>query len=705
MTKHPLDTFFSPGSIAIIGASRDDKKIPGLLLTFLRRNGFAGEIFPVNPAYDSIGDLGCFASVAAIGKPVDLAIVIIPARAVLGALQECAAAGVKNAIVISSGFAEEGGESAGMQAEIAELAKRTGMRISGPNAEGYYNEPQRIAATFSPTVDVRPYAPRLLASQRRVGIVAQSGGIGFAIYNRAKAMGVAVSKVISTGNESDLAAGEFLDYLVQDDATDVILMFIEGIRDPQMFAAAARRAAETGKPVIVIKVGRSGAGERAAASHTASMAGWTAAYDAVFAKYGFVVCNDLDEAVAIAAAFAAAPLPRGDRVAVVTVSGGAGAWVADALAGEGLQIPELAASMQEKVRALIPSYGSARNPVDITAQAVHSGGLQKVIELLEQSSDIDAIVVVVSLASETRIPVKADEIKPLIDAQRKPILFFTYTLPSQFARTELAASGIVAFSGITSLGRAVSQLVKRSRYALAPQVEAHPSRLETPVPARLSEHESKALLRNAGIDVPQEILVRDKAALAAALSTTGFPVAMKIQSRDIPHKSEAGGVQVNIRDADEAAVAYDALIGNARRFNSAAGIQGVLVGPMAGQGVEMIIGTINDPTFGPIIMTGLGGIATELFRDVVYRPAPVSEAEAAAMVAELKSAALLDGFRGAVKADKDALTKLIARISLLAAELKDSVSEIEINPARVHEEGKGVTIVDALIAGKAASAG
>lgn len=705
MTKHPLDTFFSPGSIAIIGASRDDKKIPGLLLTFLRRNGFAGEIFPVNPAYDSIGDLGCFASVAAIGKPVDLAIVIIPARAVLGALQECAAAGVKNAIVISSGFAEEGGESAGMQAEIAELAKRTGMRISGPNAEGYYNEPQRIAATFSPTVDVRPDAPRLLASQRRVGIVAQSGGIGFAIYNRAKAMGVAVSKVISTGNESDLAAGEFLDYLVQDDATDVILMFIEGIRDPQMFAAAARRAAETGKPVIVIKVGRSGAGERAAASHTASLAGWTAAYDAVFAKYGFVVCNDLDEAVAIAAAFAAAPLPRGDRVAVVTVSGGAGAWVADALAGEGLQIPELAASMQEKVRALIPSYGSARNPVDITAQAVHSGGLQKVIELLEQSSDIDAIVVVVSLASETRIPVKADEIKPLIDAQRKPILFFTYTLPSQFARTELAASGIVAFSGITSLGRAVSQLVKRSRYALAPQVEAHPSRLETPVPARLSEHESKALLRNAGVDVPQEILVRDKAALAAALSTTGFPVAMKIQSRDIPHKSEAGGVQVNIRDADEAAVAYDALIGNARRFNSAAGVQGVLVGPMAGQGVEMIIGTINDPTFGPIIMTGLGGIATELFRDVVYRPAPVSEAEAAAMVAELKSAALLDGFRGAVKADKDALTKLIARISLLAAELKDSVSEIEINPARVHEEGKGVTIVDALITGKAASAG
>lgn len=702
MPKHPLDTFFTPDSVAIIGASRDDKKIPGLLLTFLRRNGFAGEIFPVNPAYDSIGDLTCYPSIGAVGKPVDLAIVIIPARAVLGALKECAAAGARNAIIISSGFAEEGGESADMQAEIAALAKRTGMRISGPNAEGFYNEPQRIAATFSPTVDVKPDAPRLLASPRRVGIIAQSGGIGFAIYNRAKAMGVAVSNVVSTGNEADLAAGEFLDYLVQDAATDVILMFIEGIRDPEVFVAAARRAADSGKPVIVTKVGRSGAGERAAASHTASMAGWTAAYDAVFAKYGFIVSNDLDEAVAIAAAFATAPLPRGDRVAIVTVSGGAGAWMADALASEGLQIPELSDSLQTQVRALIPSYGSPRNPVDITAQAVHSGGLQKAVELLEASDDIDAIVVVVSLASETRIPVKQDEIGPLIAAQRKPILFFTYTLPSQFARNELAASGIVAFSGIASLGCALKELLNRGRFALAPRVEVDSSGLTLPegaVPERLSEHESKMLLRDAGVAVPREILVREKAGLAAALSETDFPVVMKIQSRDIPHKSEAGGVRVNIRDGAAAATAFTELIENARGFNPDADIQGVLVSPMAQDGVEMIVGTINDPIFGPIVMTGLGGIATEMFKDVVYRPAPVTEAEAGAMIDELKSAALLNGFRGSAKADKKALAHLIARISLLAATLKDRVSDIEINPVRVHEEGRGITIVDALIAG------
>jgi len=703
MSKHPLDTFFAPGSIAIIGASRDDKKIPGLLLTFLRRNGFGGEIYPVNPSYDSIGDLRCYPSIAAIGKPVDLAIVIIPARAVLGALRDCAAAGAKNAIIISSGFAEEGGESADMQAEIAELARRTGMRISGPNAEGFYNELQRIAATFSPTVDVKPDAPRLLATPRRIGIIAQSGGIGFAIYNRAKAMGVAVSNVISTGNESDLAAGEFLGYMAQDANTDIILMFIEGIRDPEMFMAAAQRAAETGKPVIVTKVGRSGAGERAAASHTASMAGWTAAYDAVFAKYGFIVSHDLDEAIAIAAALASAPLPRGDRVAVVTVSGGAGAWMADTLAAEGLQIPELSDALQAQVRALIPSYGSPRNPVDITAQAVHSGGLQKIVELLERSSDIDAIVVVVSLSSETRIPVKRDEIKPLIDGQRKPILFFTYTLPSQFARTELAASGIVAFPGIAAFGRAVSRLVGRSRFAPVKSHAAEMPKLTLPagaVPEKLSEYESKMLLREAGISVPEGRLVRDQPQLAGALSGIPFPVAMKIQSRDIPHKSEAGGVKVSVRDLGEAATAFGGLIANAHRFKPEADIDGVLVEPMAAPGVEMIVGTVNDSTFGPIVMAGLGGVATELFKDVVYRPAPVDVAEAAVMIGELKSAALLNGFRGTPKADTAALAALIARISQLAVGLKDRVSEIEINPVRVHEEGAGVTIVDALIAGR-----
>src|ERR1700710_2087210 len=469
---HPLDSFFAPDSIALIGASRDLEKIPGRLLSMLRKNQFPGRLYPINPNYGDIDGLKCFASIADVRQPIDLAIVIIPARAVLGALEQCAAAGVKNAVIISSGFAEEGGDSAAMQDAIVALAKRTGMRISGPNAEGFYSRVQRVAATFSPTVDVKPGAPPLVATTRRIGIVAQSGGIGFAIYHRAKALGIALSYVVSAGNESDLCAGEFLDYRVQDSSTDVILLFIEGIRDVAKFLAAARRAAEAGKPVIVIKVGRSGAGERAAASHTASMAGWSAAYDAVFAKYGFILSNDLDEAVTIAAVLTTNPLPKGDRVAVLTVSGGAGIWGADTVSLQGLKVPELSQAIQFEIKKLLPSYGAAGNPIDVTAQGVHSGGLQNSIDLLDVSDEVDALLVVLSLSSETRMPFKGAELKPGLDAQNKPIVFYSYTLPSNFARTELAASGAVVLSGLTHVGVAMRRLADYAKFKLAPPADA-----------------------------------------------------------------------------------------------------------------------------------------------------------------------------------------------------------------------------------------
>jgi acetate---CoA ligase (ADP-forming) len=699
--SHPLDTFFAPDSIALIGASRDLEKIPGRLLSFLRKNGFPGRIYPINPNYGDIEGLKCYPSISDVGQPIDLAIVIIPARAVLGALEQCAAAGVRNAVIISSGFAEEGGDSTAMQDAIVALAKRTGMRISGPNAEGFYSQVQRVAATFSPTVDVKPDAPPLVATRRRIGIVAQSGGIGFAIYHRAKALGIALSYVVSAGNESDLGAGEFLEYLVQDSSTDVILLFIEGIRDVDKFIAAARRAAEIGKPVIVTKVGRSGAGERAAASHTASMAGWSAAYDAVFAKYGFIVSNDLDEAVTIAAVLTTNPLPKGDRVAVLTVSGGAGIWGADTVSMQGLQVPELSEPIQAEIKKLMPSYGTARNPIDVTAQGVLSGGLQRSIDLLNVSDEVDAILVVLSLSSETRMPFKQGELKPVIDAQNKPVVFYSYTLPSDFARTELAKSGVVVLSGLTHAGVAMRQMMQYAKFKLAPPADATAS---TPgdisahlKSATLSEFDSKSLLREAGIALPDEVLVTERGGLDAAIARVDFPLVMKIQSRDIPHKSEVGGVRVNIATKGEAFAAYQTLLDNARRHRPDAVVQGVLVGPLAKKGVEIIVGTLLDATFGPMIMVGLGGITTELFRDVIYRPAPVSASEAAAMLAELKAAPLLNGFRGAAKADIPALSQLISQISVIASAYRGDISEIEINPVLVHPEGQGVTIVDALV--------
>src|SRR5882757_678698 len=701
---HPLDSFFAPDSIALIGASRDQEKIPGRLLSMLRKNEYPGKIYPINPNYPDIDGLKCYASIAEIGAPIDLAIIIIPARAVVGALEECAAVGVKNAVIISSGFAEEGGDSAAMQDAIAALARKTGMRISGPNAEGFYSQVQRVAATFSPTVDVKPGAPQLVATRRRIGIVAQSGGIGFAIYHRAKALGIALSYVISAGNESDLGAGEFFEYMVQDASTDVILLFIEGIRDVDKFLAAAERAAEIGKPVIVTKVGRSGAGERAAASHTASMAGWSAAYDAVFAKYGFIVSNDLDEAVTIAAVLTTNPMPKGDRVAVLTVSGGAGIWGADTVSRQGLQVPELSPPIQAEISKLLPSYGATRNPIDVTAQGVHSGGLQKSIDLLDVSDEVDAILVMLSLSSETRMPFKQAELKPVIDAQNKPIVFYSYTLPSHFARNELAASGAVVLSGLTHVGVAMRKIFERARFKLAPPVAiaaSPPHDISAHLKsATLSESDSKALLREAGIMLPDEVLVTEKSALDGAVARVGFPLVMKIQSRDIPHKSEVGGVRLNIATKGEVFLAYEALLENARRHRPDAAIQGVLVSPMAKKGVEIIVGTLLDATFGPMVMVGLGGITTELFKDVVYRPAPVSAVEASAMLAELKAAPLLNGFRGAAKTDIPALSQLIAQISMLAAQFVTEISEIEINPVLAHPQGQGVTVVDALVVRK-----
>jgi acetate---CoA ligase (ADP-forming) len=482
------------------------------------------------------------------------------------------------------------------------------------------------------------------------------------------------------------------------------LLFIEGIRDVDKFLAAARRAAELKKPVIVTKVGRSGAGMRAAASHTASMAGWSAAYDAVFAKYGFIVSNDLDEALTIAAVLASNPLPKGDRVAVVTVSGGAGIWGADAVARQGLQVPELSGKIQAEIKTLMPSYGTARNPIDVTAQGVTSGGLQKSVDLLTASDEVDAILVLLSLSSEVRKPFKEAELKPVLAAQHKPVVFYSYTVPSDFARHELAKSGVVVLSGLTHVGVAMRQLVDYANFKLqkpadgaelpARDLSAH---LTSPV---LSEADSKELLRAAGVVLPAEVLVKEKGELDAAIAGVGFPLVMKIQSPDIAHKSEVGGVRVNITTKGEVFLGFEALLNNARKHRPDAVIQGVLVAPMAKKGVEIIIGTMTDKTFGPMMMVGLGGITTELFRDVVYRPAPVSAKEAGAMLASLKAAPLLNGFRGAAKADVAAASQLIADISVLASRHAEEIAEIELNPVLVHAEGQGVTIVDALVVGR-----
>ncbi len=696
-----LDTMLSPRSVAVIGASPDRHKIRGALLHLLRKNGFAGRIVPVNPSYAEIDGIPCFPTIAAAGEPVDLALIAIPAVGVLPALEECAAAGARNAMVISSGFAEDDAAPADLQDQVAALARRTGMRISGPNAEGFHNEVDRVSATFSPAVD-RDADDNPTALHSRVGIIAQSGGMGFALYNRGRALGLSFSTVVSTGNEADLTAADFLAHMAEDPATAAILLFIESVRDPAGFAAAALAATAAGKVIVAIKIGRSAAGSLAAASHTASMAGWDVGYDAMFRRHGIVTATELDEALAITAALVSSPPARGNRVAVVTVSGGAGAWAADALAAAGLDLPELGPATQAAIRAFIPSYGSARNPVDLTAGGVQGGGMLRTIELLSLDPEVDQIAVITSLSNPARVSIDGPGLAALLAQRRKPVLFYSYTLPSMFGRRILAEAGAVICPSMAVLAMASRALVDRGRFT--PPTPANP--IVLPDAARtvlsgpagpLAEHAAKAVLAACGVAVVPARLVTQASELGVAAAALVFPLAVKIQSPAIPHKTEAGGVRLGIADLPALEAAFAAVTANAARHAPGAPVDGVLLEPMAKRGVEVIVGIIRDPTFGPVVMVGAGGVTTELFHDTAYRLAPVDETEAAAMIQELRSAPLLEGFRGAPPADLPALARLVALVSRIADTGRATMAELELNPVIVHPAGQGCTIADALL--------
>ena len=696
-----LDNFLAPSSVAVIGASPDPHRIRGALLEMLRNNGYPGAIYPVNPSYRDIAGLRCYESIAAVGAPVDLAVIAIPAASVLPALEECAAAGVRNVIIISSGFAEDDAAPPEMQASIAALARRTGMRICGPNAEGFHNEQARVTATFSPAAD-RAAGERLVASQRRVGVVAQSGGMGFALYNRGLALGLPFSIIATTGNEADLTAADFFAHLARDENTAAILLFLESIRDAAGFAAAAEAARAAGKPVVALKIGRSAAGKQATLSHTASMAGWDAAYDALFHRHGITVAAEVDEALSIMAGFVTSPPARGNRVAVVTVSGGAGAWAADSLSAAGLELPALGAATQAEIAGFIPSYGATRNPVDLTAGGAFGGGTLRAITLLSRDDTVDQIAVVTSLANPARISIDGDELAALLAEQRKPVLFYSYTLPSALGRATLAEAGAVIHPSLSLLARTARALADRGQ--ATPPTPVAPLALPmvlrhrmAAAPGAVAEYEAKCLLAACGMAIAPARLVREAAELPAAAEALGFPLAAKLQSAAIPHKTEAGGVRLGINDLSSLHAAFEGVTKAAARYAPHAAIDGVLLERMAPRGVEMIVGVVRDPTFGPVVMVGAGGVAAELFRDTTHRLAPVDEAEALAMVQSLRSAPLLQGFRGAPPADLGALTRLIALASQIAAAGRDRVQELELNPVIVHPAGQGCTVADALL--------
>ncbi len=695
----PLDALLSPASVAVVGASPEPDRIRGQLLSLLRKNGFPGRIVPVNPSYSEIHGLPCFPTVAAAGGTVDVALVAIPAGRVLPALEECAAAGVRYAAVISSGFAEDGAAPEGLQDQVAALARRTGMRVLGPNGEGFHNETARVSATFSPAVD-RDADDNPVAVRARLGIVAQSGGMGFALYNRGRALGLSFSTVVTTGNEADLTAADILAHMAADPDTAGVLLFLETVRDPAGFAAAAAAARAAGKFIVAIKAGRSAAGKAAAASHTASMAGWNSGYDALFRRHGIHAAAELEEALTLAAALASNPPAAGGRVAVVTISGGAGAWSADVLEDAGLTLPELSAATQAEIRGFIPSYGSARNPVDLTAGGAQGGGTLRTVELLTRDPGVDQVVVVTTLANPARVAFDGPALRSLLAERRKPVLFYSYTLPSPLSRQVLADAGAVICPSMPLLARAARALVPVPAPAVPP-----PRALPDAARAALSgsagpvaEHAAKAALAACGVALAPFRLVARREDLAAAAAALGFPLAVKIQSPALPHKTEAGGVRLGITDLAGLKNAFDAVLAGARAHAPDAPVDGVLLERMAPPGIEVIVGAVRDPTFGPVVTVGAGGVMAELYADTARRLAPVDAAEALEMLRSLRSAPLLDGWRGAPASDLPALARLVADVSAIACAARATVAELELNPVIVHPAGQGCTVADALLA-------
>ena len=704
MTTHTLHSFFWPESIAVLGASPDLHRIRGRLLHQLRENGFPGRILPINPSYQDIGGLPCFPSIGAAGGSIDLALIAIPAAGVAAAVEECAKAGVKNTLIISSGFAEEGGAAGGMQADLVAITEKYGIRACGPNCEGYFNALGRVATTFSPTVETQEDPNAVYVSSKRIGVIAQSGGIGFALFNRGKAAGLAFSYVISTGNEADLGMADFLDYMIEDTHTHAVMLFCEAVRDGPKFVAALKKARHLGKPVIAIKVGRSAAGTRATASHTASLSGSHTAYRAVFERYGVIEAEDPDEAVAIAGVVLTCPLPKGRRVGIVTVSGGGGAWTSDTMTAHGLIVPELSAAEQARLRPLMPSYGASGNPVDVTAQGTNTGpAMMTAMEHLAESDEIDMLLLVSSLASTTRASLDSERIGAVAAKCGKPMTVWTYTLPSEFGRNAASGCGLFLHSDLRGCGLAFGKLADYAEALTRPLPEAFDpvtARLEPGLPRIVPEYQAKQALA-AWLPAAAERLARSAEDAADAAAALGFPVVLKVQSADLPHKTEAGGVRLNLADRDSVSAAYAAMLADVARHKPDAAIDGVLVQKMAPKGHELVIGMVNDPTFGPILMVGLGGTSVELFGDVVHAPAPVDEAEAERMIRALKSAPLLTGFRGSAPIDLAPVAKLIAALSRAALTLRDQVAEFELNPVILHADGSGLTVADALLTLKA----
>ncbi len=691
-----LDYLFSPTGIAIYGASDDVTKIGGRPLQFLLKYGYKGAIYPINRKAATIQGLPAYPNVAATPEAPELAVIAVPPDSVPDAVRDCAARGVRAAVILSAGFSEMGEAGTKLQLEIGNIARATGMRVVGPNCLGSIGVADKAIATFSVALEAMMPAPG------PVGIVSQSGNLGSYTMRMAAERGMGISRFLTTGNECDVDIADAIASLARDPATSVILCCMETCRDGAKLRRAMELAREAGKPLVVLKVGVSDAGSEAAASHTGALAGSDAVFDVVLKNGGAIRVPSIEQLLEVGHAISVvgkARAPKGNRVALLTASGGFGVLLADAASAQGLDLPKLAQHTQERILASVP-FAAPSNPVDMTAQvSSRPEVLAKVLSAVAEDGNVDAMIL--QSANAFNMPRLREVFMTALEQVRKEqpqrLIMLCCHAPAD-VKLRLNALGIPAVDGIDAVCATLAALVRVGASSAAPS-SAMTLAGNEPLPesAFANEAGGKAVLAAAGLPVLQERVARTVDEAVSSAHEIGFPIVLKIVSPDIAHKTEVGGVVVGVKSEAQLRSDYAAMLSRVKEKAPSARIDGVLVAQMAIGGTELILGTKTDPAFGPVVMVGLGGIFAEVMKDVALQTAPVDEATATAMLRSLKTFSLLDGARGRPKADVAAAAKAVAALSRFAARHADSVAEIDVNPLLVMDEGKGAYALDALL--------
>lgn len=692
-----ISRLLRPRSVAVIGASADATKTAGRPVSYLVKHGFAGAIYPVNPKVDRIGELTCYRDVASLPEAPDVGIVLLGAERAHLAVKELAQRGTAAAIVLASGYTETGEVGAQRQKQLIEAAGS--MRILGPNTIGLVNLSDNIVLSATGALEVEHFPVG------GIGVVSQSGGILGALLSRAAARGIGLSKLISTSNEVDLELADFIDHLADDDATKVIALYIETVRNPARFRAAALKAARKGKPVVAFKIGRSEAGAKAAVSHTGALAGADRMYDALFKQVGVIRAQTFADLIDIPAALSTGRKLRGNRVAILTSTGGAGTLVSDDLGMAGFDTPAPDAATAEALRALQTGDHAVldRNPIDVTLAGLKPDLLRGAIDVLLKSDSYDALTIIVGSSSLADPTLLVNPIRDCLPRSDKPVIAYVSPHAPEVGAL-LTQAGVPAFAAAESCTAALGAMLKVGRFeapAEAAQARAKVSADDLPA-GSLDEAQAKQLFARFGVPCAPERIVTSPAQAEAAARELGGRVVLKVLSSEITHKTEVGGVAVGLTPETVGA----GLSAMAADVEARAGVrpQRFLVQEMVGGGTELILGMHRD-ALGTAILLGMGGVTAELFKDTTMRLLPVdrhglgglSRADALAMAQDLKTWPLLDGFRGRPKADVDALVDAIVAFSEMTAQLDDRLVEAEANPVFVLPQGQGVRAADGVV--------